>query len=97
MQLKLYSESSPLNPAFTGRARQVCASPTCRDDLINKVTAGSLRCLFDWDAYMYSLALNKHKIGVPRISYFILISLAVNKCAQDLESMHIDADICLHD
>ena len=49
MQLKLYSESHPLNPAFTRTARQVYASSIYKDDLINKVAADSVAALVGAD------------------------------------------------
>ena len=70
MQLKLYSESSPLNPAFTGTARQVYASPTYKDDLINKVTAGSVAALVGADlngtvSHIFAPKVDRNFDGVP--------------------------------
>ena len=71
MQLKLYSESSPLNPAFTGTARQVYASPTYKDDLINKVTAGSVAALVGADlngtvSHIFAPKVDRNFDGVPQ-------------------------------
>ena len=70
MQLKLYSESHPLNPAFTGTARQVYASSTYKDDLINKVTAGSVAALVGADlngtvSHIFAPKVDRNFDGVP--------------------------------
>ena len=70
MQLKLYSESSPLNSAFTGTARQVYASPTYKNDLVNKVTAGSVAALVGADlngvvSHIFAPKVDRDFDGVP--------------------------------
>ena len=70
MQLKLYSELYPLNPAFTGTARQVYASSTYKDDLINKVTPGSFVALVGADlngtvSYIFAPKVDRNFNGVP--------------------------------
>lgn len=49
MQLKLYSESSPLNSAFKRTVRQVYVNPTYKNDPVNKITAGSVAALVGTD------------------------------------------------
>ena len=70
MQLKLYSESHPLNPAFTGTVRQVYVSSTYKDDLINKVTAGSVAALVGADlngtvSHIFAPKVDRNFDGVP--------------------------------
>ena len=70
MQLKLYSESSPLNPAFRGTLRQVYASPTYKNDLINKITAGPVAALVGADlngvtSLIFAPKVDRDFDGVP--------------------------------
>ena len=70
MQLKLYSESIPLNPAFVGSPRQVYASPSYKNDLVNKITAGSVAAVVGADlngnaSHIFTPKVDRNFDGAP--------------------------------
>ena len=49
MEIKLYSTSRSVDQAFTGSPRQVCVSTKGKDDLLNKIAAGSVAAVVSPD------------------------------------------------